>query len=338
MAGSRIWTVLAAPAWLSLVAALAWAVLALWLDGPADRRLAGLLAGSLLACSAALLLWLRPIARAALAVAGIVVLVAGWWLSIPPRQHRDWLPDVARVSTASLDGNVLTFRNVRNFDYRSEVDFAERWETRAYSFDQLRGADIFIAYWGPTLIAHTIASWEFEGGRHLAVSIETRKEKGESYSALRGFFRQFELYYVVADERDVIGVRTVHRGERVFLYRLTAQPQQARRLLLAYAREINRLAERPGWYNALTHNCTTTARYHAEQAAAAGAWSWQILANGHLDDLWYRRGSIDTSLPFPELRRRSEITERARAAYGADGFSRRIREGLPGARATVPGA
>jgi hypothetical protein len=334
---SRIRTVLAAPAWLVLAAALGWAVLALWLDGPADRRLAGLLAGALVAGSAAVLWRVRPVSRAATAVAGMLVVVVVWWLGIPPRQDRDWPPDVARIPTVRLEGNVLTFRNVRNFDYRSEADFEERWEDRAYALDQLRGVDIFIAYWGPTLIAHTIASWEFRDGRHLAVSIETRKEKGESYSALRGFFRQFELYYVVADERDVIGVRTVHRGERVFLYRLTARPEQARRLLLAYAREINRLAERPEWYNALTHNCTTTIRYHAEQVAAAGAWSWQILANGHLDDLWYRRGSIDTSLPFPEIRRRSEVTERARAAYGAGGFSRRIREGLPGARPTVPG-
>src|SRR6202035_2568939 len=112
--------------------------------------------------------------------------------------------------------------------------------------------DMFLSYWGPTLIAHTIASWEFDDGRHLAISIETRKERGETYSALRGFFRQYELVYVVADEHDLIGLRTDYRGEQVYLYRLRVSAVPARALLVDYLQEINRLAEHPQWYNALT--------------------------------------------------------------------------------------
>jgi hypothetical protein len=221
---------------------------------------------------------------------------------------------------------------VRNFHYRSETDYDARWETRTYDLDQLRGFDMFLSYWGPTQIAHTIASWEFADGKHLAVSIETRKKIGQSYSAVRGFFRQYEIFYVVADERDVVGLRAAHRGEQVFLYRLKNTPTQARAMLLDYLKEVNRLAAAPQWYNALIHNCTTTIRHHATNVAAGQPFDWRILANGHIDELGYERGQIDTSLPFAELRKRSDITAKAKAAFGEEGFSRVIRRDLPAAR------
>jgi hypothetical protein len=191
---------------------------------------------------------------------------------------------------------------------------------------------MFLSYWGSPMIAHTIASWEFSDGRHLAISIETRKEVGESYSAILGFFRQFELYYVVAEERDVIGVRTNHRGEEVYLYRLQASVPTARAVLVEYLETVNRLATSPVWYNALTHNCTTMIRRHAQQVAPRNPFNWKILVNGYIDELGYERGTIDTRLPFEELKRRSDITQKARAAGDAPDFSARIREGLPGAR------
>ena len=261
--------------------------------------------------------------------AALIGTVAFWWSRIPARNDRDWLPDVAQLPFATIDGDRLTIRNVRNFDYRSETDFTEHWDTRTYDLSHLRGADIFFSFWGPTAIAHTIASWEFDDGQHLAISIETRKERGETYSAVLGFFHQYELYYVVADERDVIGVRTNHRGEEVFLYRVHTSPERSRALLIDYLEEVNRLAEHPRWYNALTHNCTTTIRDHARRVGPVKPWSWQILANGYLPELWYERGVLDTRLPFEELKARSDITERAKAADGAADFSARIREGLP---------
>ena len=203
---------------------IAWGGAALWIDGPATRWLAGLLSVGFVLAGVGTLIAVRPPSRAAFVVAALVGLVALWWNTIPPRNDRDWSPDVAQLPTATIDGDRLTIRNVRNFDYRTETDFTERWETRTYDLNQLRGGDMFFSFWGPTLIAHTIASWDFGDCQHLAISIETRKERGESYSALRGFFRQYELYYVVADERDVIGVRTNQRGEQVFLYRIRLPP------------------------------------------------------------------------------------------------------------------
>jgi hypothetical protein len=307
---------------------VAWATLALWLDGPQSRTLAGMLVVGLVIVIVLSLAFIRPILRG-LAISVLpIVAVALWWSSIPPSNSRDWTPDVARTARATFDGSHVTIQNVRNFNYRSENDYDQRWETRTYDLDRIQGLDLFISFWGPTEIAHTIVSWDFDDGQHLAISIETRKEKGESYSALRGFFRQYELYYVVADERDLVGLRTNYRGEQVYLYRLRVPPAQARALLVDYLDEVNSLADHPEWYNALTQNCTTTIRGHTQHIGAAGSLDWRMLVNGHLDELLYERGQIDTSLPFAEIKVRSNITDKAKAADDSPDFSTKIRQGL----------
>ena len=306
-----------------------WAGMALWVDGPAARPLAGVLVVVFGAAALASLVLVRPYGRALLSLVLLSLAVMAWWLRIPPRNDRDWLPEVARTAHAKFDGSKVTVENVRDFTYRSDTDFDAHWDTRSYDLDKLRGADIFISFWGPTLYAHTIISWEFEDSSPLAISIETRKEKGESYSALLGFFRQYELYYVVADERDVVGVRDIIRGEHTYLYRLAAPVPNARRLLLDYLDEVNELDQHPTWYNALTQNCTTTIRNRVIHAGGQVPLSWKLLANGYLDGLLYERGSIGHAMPFEELKARSEVTERAKAAGWSSDFSARIREGLP---------
>jgi hypothetical protein len=313
----------------ALAGAIGWGTLALWFDGPASRVLAGGLAGAFALGAVLLPLVVRRPSRALVALLVAFGLLLGWWFSIAPQNDRDWLPDVARPATAVVHGNVLTIDDLRNFDYHSATDFTERWERRPFDLSRLRGLDLFLSYWGSALIAHTILSWEFDDGRHLAISIETRKERGESYSPVRGFFRQYELYYVVGDERDLIRLRTNYRDERVYLYRLNPPPAMARALLLTYLDQVNRLAREPTWCNALTHNCTTTIRFHVQQMGMRNPWNWRILVNGYVDELLYMRGSVDTSRPFPELKQLSDITERAKAADQDPAFSQRIREGLP---------
>jgi Domain of unknown function (DUF4105) len=314
---------------LVIVAAAAWSVAAIWIDGPKNRELAGALCVVVAAASLLVLFVVRPWWWSITAAVVPFAIVLVWWLSLAPSNSRDWQPDVARLPSAEIDGNRATIRNVRNFSYPSPPEVVERWEQRTYDLGSVVGFDMFLSSWGAAGIAHTISSWEFSNGQHLAISIETRKEKGEEYSALLGFFRQYELYYVVADERDVIGVRAGPRREDVHLYRLRGSPALARALLLDYLRELNRLARAPEWYNALTHNCTTTIRHHVQAVSAGRRFDWRILANGYLDELGYERGQINTSLPFPELRRRSDITARARGAANSADFSRLIREGLP---------
>jgi hypothetical protein len=312
-----------------VIAGVAWSALAVWLDGPASRPLAGTMSVAICFTSLLLATRVRPLFRGLLAAILPVVLVAAWWLSIAPSNSRDWTPDVARAARAVFDDPFITIQNVRNFKYRSESDYDPLWETRTYNLDRIRGVDLFLSFWGPTQIAHTIISWDFEDGQHLAISIEARREKSESYSALRGFFRQYELYYAVADERDLVGLRTNYRDEQVYLYHIRASGSQARALLVDYLNEVNHLADHPRWYNALTQNCTTTIRGHAQNVGAIGGLDWRLLANGHLDQLLYERGQIDTRLPFDELRARSNITERAKAGGDSPDFSTRIRAELP---------
>lgn len=320
-----------------LALAVLWGAAAIWIDGPSERWLAGTLAVAFLVLSALPWMLRQTSLVRVLATLAPFALVLAWWSFIPPSNDRDWLPDVARLPVAEIQGNRLTVHNVRNFVYgASDTDFTAQWETRRYDLSQITGLDLFISYWGPTLYAHTIMSWEFADGQHLSISIETRKEMGESYSAVLGFFRQYELYYVVGDERDLIGVRADHRGEQVYLYRLRTPPTAAKALLLHYLQEANRLAQSPKWYNAWSHNCTTVIVHHIEALAPGHIpWDWRVLVNGYLDQFAYERGGINTDLSFDELRRRSDITAKARAAGTSPDFSRLIRESLP-ARPQVP--
>lgn len=277
----------------------------------------------------ALLVFLRPFRRALVLCLVALGLVFLWWSTIRPSNDRDWLPDVARVPTGEVNGDRLTVRNVRNFDYHSETDYTERWEDRTYDLSRLRGFDMFVSYWGSPYIAHPIVSWDFGDGRHLAFSIETRKERGEEYSAVRGFFREYELIYIAADERDVVRLRTNYRGEEVYLYRVRVRPDVPRALLLAYVEHANRLAARPEFYNAAVDNCTTGIRLNVQHIGAADPWDYRILVNGLADQLLYERGRIDTSMPFAQLKAASLIVAKAKAADQEPDFSRRIREGLP---------
>ncbi len=266
------------------------------------------------------------------AFAGVVV----WFFLIPPSNNRDWQPDVAVLPYADINGNLVTVHNIRNCDYRGETDYTVRYYDKTFDLTKLNAVDFYLVYWGSPMIAHTMLSFGFEGGDHLCFSIETRKEKGEGYSAIKGLFRQFEITYVVADERDLVRLRTNYRGEQVYLYHLKVDPAMARLVLLDYLREINRLKAKPEWYNAISDNCTTSIHQHTYPYAKKVRWDWRILVNGHIDELAYEVGTLDRSLPFPELKARSLINDRARAADQDPEFSARIREGLPGTFTSEP--
>ncbi|MGZ8466401.1 MAG: Lnb N-terminal periplasmic domain-containing protein [Candidatus Binatia bacterium] len=267
-------------------------------------------------------------AVAALAVIGILVVL---FLRIPASNVRDWQPDVANLPYATINGDLIAVHNVRNFDYRTETDFTPRWETRTYNLSKLDSADVIAVYWAGKAIAHVMVSFGFAGKDYLSVSIETRKEKDESYSTLAGFFRQYELYYVVADERDVVGVRTTYRQpqEDVYIYRARGPLQNVRRIFLDYIKSINELRERPSYYNTLTTNCTTSILFHTRMNPESPPMSWKVLLSGYVPDYLYDLRRIDTSRPFAELEKLSHVNARAHAAGRDATFSQRIRQGLP---------
>lgn len=315
-------------AWCGLGLATVWAVAALYFDVRVSWLRVPLAATYGLGLLAVWVRVRRP--WKGVVTAASFALVLAWWLTLQPSNDRDWQPDVAVLSYAEIDGNKVTVRNIRNCDYRTEADFDVRHYDKAFELDRLRTADLFMVYWGSPHMAHTMVSFGFEGGDYLCFSIETRKEKGEGYSAVKGLFRQFELVYVASDERDVVRLRTNYRqGEEAYLFRLNGSPAQARTLFLDYLRRLNSLRQRPKWYSAITDNCTTSIR--TQRAAADRApWDWRMLANGHGDELLYERVMIATNYPLAELKRRVHVNARARAGDQEPEFSKRIREGLPG--------
>jgi hypothetical protein len=310
------------------LALTAWAAAALYFDLLPSTSLRTLGASSYGLAMVGALLTFRGRGKAiAICLAGFALVLA-WWLTLKPSNDRAWQPDVAQTAWAEIDGDHVTIHNVRNCDYRTEGDYTPHWETRSYDLAQIRGMDIFLTYWGSPWIAHPIVSFQFGDNDYIAMSIETRKEVGEQYSAIRGFFRYYELIYTVSDERDVVRLRTNYRkGEETYLFHTRATPEHARATFLNYLKKINRIRNRPEWYNALTNNCTT----NIATLAGEPQLDWRVLLNGRADQMLFERGDLATgNLPFAQLKQQAHINAAARAANDAPDFSRRIREGRAG--------
>jgi hypothetical protein len=259
---------------------------------------------------------------------GLVLVV---WGRATPSNDRDWQPEVAVLPYAVIDGDRVTVHNIRNFDYRTETDFTPAYYDRTFDLRRLDRVDLVAVYWMGPAIAHLFVSFGF-GDDHLAISIEARKDRTRPYATIPGFFRQYELVYVVGDERDVIRVRSNYRKappEDVYLFRVKGPLENGRRIFLDYMREINTLRERPRFYNTLTTNCTTMILAHAAVNPGALPYSWKVLLSGYAPEYAYDMGRLDRSLPFEELKRRAHINAVAQAADKAPDFSRRIRAGLP---------
>jgi Domain of unknown function (DUF4105) len=314
-------------AWIAAAVCAAWALGALYFDFPIAGTITAIL--FVLVLLAFVILVRGKLLKLAIVFAAST-LVAFWWLTLKPSNNRAWQSDVAQTAWAEINGDSVTVHNVRNCDYRTETDFTPHWETRMVRLSQITGMDVAIDYWGSPWIAHPIVSFQFANALPLSFSIETRKTIGQTYSAVRGLYRQYTLIYVVADERDSIRVRTNYRhGEDVYLYRTLAQPAQARGRFLEYVKAVNELRDHPRWYNAVTSNCTTSIR--TQRAIEKRApWDWRILLNGKADELLYKHHAIATGdLSFSDLKQQSLINNRARAADKDPDFSRLIRKDLP---------
>ena len=322
--------------WLGALAVLGitgWGALALAVVGPGgdQGRLVLAVLYGLAGLAAVVALVLHRGQRFALPVFGVALAaIAVWWGGLRPSNERAWQPEVARLAYATVNGDMVTVHNIRNFDYRTETDFTPAYYDRTYDLKKLDSGDLVAVYWMGPAIAHLLLSFGF-GDDHLAISIEARKEKGEGYSSAKGFFRQYELYYVVADERDVIRVRTNYRKdppEDVYVYPLRGPRENLRRVFLEYVRKMNALRERPEFYNTLTTNCTTAILMNTRVNPESLPFSWKVLLSGYTPAYVYEAGRIDQSLPFEELKRRSLVNAAAQAADQAPDFSRRIRAGV----------
>lgn len=305
----------------------AWGALALWyqLPGGSVGRALGSVVWALLVVALIALaisrrsLW--PLAGYGVAMLALLV----WWWNIHPSNNRVWADDVAHLLRGEVHGHRVTLHNVRDFDWRSDSDYDARWETREYNLDHLVSADAIVSYWDSRAIAHAMISFGFDDGRHVVFSVEIRKKKGEAFSEIGGFFKQFEMVLVAADEHDIVRVRTNVRGEDDYLYPMTLERDTMRALFLSYVEAANRLAERPAFYNTITSNCTTLVYRMARQLNPGLPMDIRLLLTGYLQGYLRDNGAIDASQPADVQRAAARITDKARRTGPTDDFSRAIR-------------
>jgi hypothetical protein len=312
--------------WVIALGCAVWAVGALHYDFPVGKTV---VAWVFIAVVIAAVVFLRRPVRKLAAVFFAFAMVLVWWLTLKPSNEGNWQPDVAQLAWADIKGDEVTFHNVRDCDYRTAPDYTPRWETRTVRLSQITGIDLAIDYWGSPWIAHPIVSFQFADAPPLCFSIEIRKTAGQSYSTIGGLYRQYTLIYIVAEERDVIRLRTNYRHEDIYLYHTAAPPDRARQRFLEYVHTLNTLRTQPRWYNAVTANCTTSIRtQHPSNERVS--WDWRILLNGKADEMMYEHGAFVTGgMSFTELKQRSLIDDRAKAADASPDFSQLIRVGLP---------
>ncbi|NOR71864.1 MAG: DUF4105 domain-containing protein [Methylomarinum sp.] len=266
--------------------------------------------------------------RLLLVHAVIFLMVLLWWLNIQPANDRLWQADVSKLTHASVEGDLVTVHNIRNFSYHSEFDYKADYYDKTFDLNKLEGVALFAVYWMGPAIAHIIMSFDFGEHNHLAVSIEARKEAGEGYSTLKGFFRQYELIYIVADERDVIGLRTHYRKdppEQVYRYRPKAPKENARRLFLEYIDSINALYKAPAFYNTLLANCTSVIWLHTRVNPGHLPLSWKILLSGYVPEYLYESGRLDQQVSFTKLKDQAYINPLVEKQLISELFSSAIR-------------
>jgi hypothetical protein len=268
---------------------------------------------------------------------GLMLLATGafslWWMTILPSNQRDWQPDVSQLLTAEIDPadpSRIVLRNVRNFDWHTPTEATERWETRDYNLDTLQSLDFILTWWGGPAIAHTIVSFGFSDGEHIAFSLGIRPERGEAYSSVAGFFKSYELVLTGADERDVLRLRTdVQTGNRVVLYRIYGDRALLRPLFLEYLNLANSLAERPRFYRTILDNCTTVIWKLVDRLVPGLPLDYRVVVSGYLPEFLHDRGVLDRRYSLEQLTEMGLLP----ASVGYDGtsagFSAAIRAGLP---------
>ncbi|MFC1587763.1 DUF4105 domain-containing protein [Planctomycetota bacterium] len=258
---------------------------------------------------------------------GLLLLIIIWF-SIRPSNNRDWSPDQAVLAWAKINDHNTHIYNIRNFDYRSDDDYTIQYYDKDYDLNKLDRL-YFVLEPFSTLgtMAHTMLSFAFNNEDFVVVSIEIRKEKGESFSAFRGMFKKYELMYVLGDERDMIKLRSNVRKDDVFLYPIKIEKEEIKKLFIDILERVNKLKERPEFYHTLFNNCTTNIADHINNIYPGQIpFSWKLLLSGYSDKLAFDLGLVDSDLPFNQLQTRFKINDRALKYAGSPDFSIKIRQ------------
>ena len=308
-----------------------WATLFLWLSNIPSAPVRVVMAAVFATGTLASFLLLKRRWRTLLVFLIVFAGLVAWYRSIPPSNDREWAPEVAVLPVATVNGSLVEIKNIRNFDYRSETDFTPRYYDKTFDLDTIESADLICVYWGNPAIAHVMGSFGFAGDEFVSFSIEMRKEKDEPGSMLKSFFRHYELIYVVADERDVIRVRTNYREPRedVHVYRTRLPVEDQRKMFLSYVTNMNELAQTPKWYNTLEDNCTTGMLHQTEAYKRRARYTWKVLLSGLRCRVRIRTRNARCQHAVRRASRALPGESEGRAAGQSEEFSLRIREGIP---------
>ncbi|MFG5777926.1 DUF4105 domain-containing protein [Comamonas sp. J-3] len=323
---------------LLMLGAVVWACGALWYQlagsvtsASARGLILGVWVGVGLYCI--FLLWQHRVPKALLVFGVLLAAILLWWNTIQPSNTRRWAPDVAQQLSGSVQGDIVQLHNVRNFDWQSENKATPRWENRSYDLRQLASVDMATSYWMGPAIAHTLVSFGFDDGkgprRYLTFSVEIRKEAHESFSAIGGFFKQFELSLVAAEERDILRVRSNLRGEDVYLYSVKMPHAAMRSLFIAYVDKANKLVEQPQFYHTVFANCTTIVFDMVKAIVPGLPLDWRLLASGYLPQYVDSVGALAREHDFAAIQAAALINARAKSTQPSDDFSAAIRKGVP---------
>ncbi len=307
-----------------------WGALALWYQAPGGQLKYALIAlWSTLSLGVLIALWHGRAGLAFLSFAIAFGILLIWWQQISPGNDHQWADDVAKITNGTIDGKRVTLRNVRNFVWRRNDDYTQRWETRVYDLDKLTSVDMIMSYWDGWAIAHMLISFGFDDAQHVAFSVEVRRRKNETYSEIGGFFKRDGLSIIAADERDVIRVRTNVRGEDDYLYRIRMPLSAMRSLFIGYVEQADQLLDNPRFYNTITVNCTMLVYHMMTRIVGYLPWSYRLLFTGYLPAYVYRVGGLDQRFTLEELRALGRITDRAKQSDRSETFSDDIRKGIP---------
>lgn len=271
---------------------------------------------------------IKPIIKIRYIFALAIFISLAYYFSMTPTNSADWSLDQQILPSAKVEGNLVTIENIRNFTYTSVSEYTPDYYTKTYDLDKIKTVDYLVEPFGDfSGAAHTFLSFGFEGGEYVSISVEVRKKKGQSFSAWRALLNQYEIMYVVGDERDVVKLRTNYRKDSVYMYPTKIDEAHAKQLFLSMIKRVNELHDRPEFYNLITNTCTTNIVRHVNEISEVKVpFSYKVLMPGYSDRLAYDLGLLDTTLPFDKIRENYKINEKALKYGESEDFSIKIRE------------
>jgi hypothetical protein len=317
---------------LLLLIAAAWGGLALYYQLPLSMPwlVAGLLLWTGLSVFALVHLWRGRRLHGVLIYLALHATLLLWWNSLTPTNQQQWQDDVAQMTSGRVEGDQVTLFNVRNFAWHSDTEYTPRWETREYDLSKLKSVDMITSHWGMDAIAHVLVSFGFDDHQFVTFSVEIRKKKGQEFSEIAGFFKQYELSILATDERDAIAVRPNVRGEDTYLYRIDMPAAIRRQLFLSYIEQANQLLKQPRFYNTVTANCTTLVFGMMQHISGDLPLDSRLLLTGYLPSYIEEQDGLTDGFDLAQLRTAGRITERSKQAGQSPDYSKIIRQGVPG--------